>query len=127
MKDDTIDMKFKDIKPLGNYEEILKNLRKKVNTTIENCNKEKTYNTALAIQLKFTVDIMQSLTDGVLTDNVWDIEEAKMCLLYIYLIIIDLNSTAHFYLNNIEIKSQLEQLQEYVDGEKRIFGNIKLI
>ena len=53
-------------------------------------------------------------------------EEMKIDLLYTHLIIIDLNDVAQLYLNNIKMEPRHKQLQEIVNDNKDIFGDLKI-
>jgi hypothetical protein len=123
-------MKFEEIVPIGNFKEVLERFRTGVDETISRCNEEKKFNKSLATWIKTIVGdfgMIDVLEDGILKNNCWNIEEAKICLLYTHLLIIDLNQTAHTYLNNItKWDSRKDQLQEMIDYRKDIFNGLKL-
>lgn len=123
-------MKFDEIKPVGNFKEILEKFTEVVNETITKCNEEKKYNKDLAKWIKVIVGdfaLIEVLEEGILEKDTWDIEEAKICLLYTHLLVIDLNQTAHTYLNDkTDWDSKMVQLQEMIDSKPNIYGNLKL-
>lgn len=122
-------MKISDIKPVGNFDKILNDLRKKADSIIDKCNKEQKYNSSLAKLIKLIINdlgIIDVLEEGVIEKSGWNNDEMIMCLLYTHLIIIDLNNTAHKYLNNIEPLPIDSQLQDYINGKKNIYGDIKI-
>lgn len=123
-------MKFDEIKPIGNFKEILEKFTVRVNETIAKCNEEQKYNKDLAKWIKVIASdfaLIESLEEGILEKYTWNIDEAKICLLYTHLLIIDLNQTAHTYLNNkTDWDSRMFQLQEMIDAKPNIFGNLKL-
>ena len=123
-------MKFEEIVPIGNFKEVLELFRTKVDETISKCNEEKKYNKSLSKWITTIVGdfgMIDVLEEGILKNDCWNVEEAKICLLYTHLLIIDLNQTAHTYLNNItEWSSRKDQLQEMIDSREDIFNGLKL-
>lgn len=122
-------MKISDIKPVGNFDKILNDLREKADSIIDKCNKEQKYNSSLAKLIKLIINdlgIIDVLEEGVIEKSGWNNDEMIMCLLYTHLIIIDLNNTAYKYLNNIEPLPIDSQLQDYINGKKNIYGDIKI-
>jgi hypothetical protein len=125
-------LKFEDIQPLGNFKDLLITFRKKADEVIAKCDEKKAFNKSLANLIKMIVGdfgVVVALEDGIITGKGWDIDEMKKCLLYTHLIILDLNQTAHKYLNpTIELGSRIEQLQQFIDnGDQKVFGKLKLI
>ncbi len=121
------EIKFEDIKPIGNFDFLLKKLRTKVDSIILKCNENKSYNKSIADCIKLIVGelgIIDVLGDGIKKEEGWNIEEMKICLLYTHLLIIDLNDVAQLYLNNITMASKLSQLQDCINHNKEIFGNL---
>ena len=120
-------MKIEDIKPIGNFEELLKSLRDKIDETIAMCHEKKAYNSAIVNQIKFIagdLGLPSVLEDGIRKNKGWSIEEMIIDLLYTHLLIIDLNDVAQLYLNNIKMISRKNQLQEIIDDNKDIFGDL---
>ena len=124
---------FIDIKPIDRFESILLEIRKKVDTTIALCHKHKQYNKSISTYIKFITQIISALEDdlenGQYKKDIWNENEAFICLLYSHLLIIDLNQTAHMYLNPglCKFESSTKQLQQLLDGQKKIYGNVKII
>jgi len=122
-------MKIEDIKPLGNFKEVLEKFREKADTIISRCHKEKVYNSAVAILIKSICgdfQVIEVLSDGIRKNKGWNIEEMKIDLLYTHLIVMDLNDVAQLYLNGFKMDSRSKQLQETIDGSKDIFGDLKI-
>jgi hypothetical protein len=115
----------------GNFEEIYKSLCKKADSIIDHCNEEQTYNKSLAALIKLIVgdfDLIGIWEDTIKkklnTDHLGD---PIINLLYTHMLIIRLNDTAHKYLNNIITPPVHEQLQDMVDNNPKIFGNLKIL
>jgi len=122
-------MKIEDIKPLGNFKEVLEKFREKADSIITRCHKEKVYNSALAILIKSICGefcVIDVLSDGIRNNKGWNIEEMKIDLLYTHLIIMYLNDVAQLYLNGFKMDSREKQLQEMVDMDNDIFGELKI-
>jgi len=122
-------MKIEDIKPLGNFEEILKKIRKKSDKVITICHKEKKYNSEVSRLIKLICGdfaLIEELSDGIREKEGWNIEEMTIDLLYTHLIIIDLNDVAQLYLNVFKMAPRSKQLQEMVNDNKDIFGDLKI-
>ena len=78
-------MKFEEIKPVGNFKEILERFRLIVDDVITQCNDEKKYNKRLADLIKIIVGdfaMIDVLEEAILKNKCWNIDEAKICLLY---------------------------------------------
>ena len=123
-------IKFTDIKPIGNFESILIRLRENADEVIDLSNKDKEYKTGLSKGIKTIcaeLNLIEVLEEGYQTGKTWNIRENLQCLLYTHLIIIDLNQTAHTYLNKItEWNSPTEQLQELLDDNPDIYKGLKI-
>lgn len=122
-------MKIHEIKPLGNFKEILETLRKRVDSVINKCNKEQKYNSSISDCIKLIINelgIIDALESGIINEKGWDMDEMIKCLLYTHLMIIDLNDTAHKYLNGIEPQHKISQLQDYINTKKSIYNNITI-
>ena len=124
-------IKFENIKPIGNLEEVLKTFRILADKAIEKAHNEKKFNNDLSKIIKTIVGefaIIEILEEGIETNDCWNIDEAIIDLLYTHLIIVDVNSVAHLYLNNISMKPSKEQLQEYCkESNNKIYHNIEII
>jgi hypothetical protein len=124
-------IKFEDIKPIGNFKEILEKLRSKVDIAVNEANEQKKYIPKLAGLIKFIVGefaLTSSLEEGLLKGDIWSEEECLLCLLYTHLLIIDLNSCAHKFLNKIEMDEPKKQLQDFIkNSDKSIYKNIQVI
>lgn len=119
MKKDKNAISISKLQPEGNFKEVL--------VLIEECDKNKKYNSSLSELLKMVFVIIESIEEDIQTDNIWNIEEAKKCGLYAHLIAIDLNSTAHRYLNGISPDPKIIQLQDWLNnGKNKIYGSPKL-
>jgi hypothetical protein len=121
---------FEDIKPVGNFEQVLIKLREKVDSITERCYREKTYNKSLADCIKLIVGelgVIDVLEEGILKKEGWNIDEMIICLLYTHILIIDLNDAAQTFLNKIEMPSRISQLQDMIDNKPEIYGKLKLI
>ena len=127
-----MEIKFEEIVPVGNFSEILERFRKLVDDVVAECHEKKEYSSRLAETIKFIVGdfaTIEALETGISSGKVWDLREAAICLLYTHLLVIDLNNTAQFYLNRIEMESPKEQLKRMIkDSEKgSVYRSIKLI
>lgn len=120
-------MRIDDIKPVGNFEEVLLTFREKVDATISMCHEKKVFNKALSNYIKMIcgdLSIPSVLMNGIRKKQGWNIEEMKIDLLYTHLLVIDLNDVSQFYLNNITMDSREKQLQEFIDDNKDIFSDL---
>ncbi len=107
-------IKISDIKPVGNFKEILEELDKQV-TAIENAVDE--YSDIISDMIKKIVnlEIIDQLEKSISDKTVWDIVEAKTCLLYTHILIMRMNNLANKYLNKwLTIPSDFEQLTDYI-------------
>jgi hypothetical protein len=127
-----MEIKFEEIVPVGNFDTVLKKFRELVDEVVEKCHKKKEYSSELAKIIKIIVGdfaLIETLEEGISQQDVWDLREATICLLYAHLLIIDLNDTAQFYLNEIEMESPKEQLKGMIEESKSgsVYRNIELI
>lgn len=124
-----MELKFKDIKPIGHLEAIFEVVGKKVHDYIEEIHQ----NPKLSVKyLKIYSELITEfgMMDVLESDilNKVNTKEARICLLYLHLLMIELNDVAQFYMNNITIPSKIQQIQEYIDGEgKQYFDNLTII
>ena len=117
-------IKFADIKPVGNFEAILKVCEEKIDAIIAKCHEEKQYNKSLADSIKLivsTLGITDALEDGIKQKEIWNEEEAKIDLLFTYILIIKANDCAQFYLNDITFPPAYKQLNSYIETRQDIF------
>ena len=125
------EIKIEDIKPVGNFEGALQAFRDKADMAIAQCKADCKYNSSLAnLVTSILVDfgMIDVLEEGITENDAWDINECMICLLYTHLLIIDINQTAHTYLNGItEWDSRAKQLQESIDAKPDIYKGIKII
>ncbi len=122
-------MKFDEIKPVGNFKEILEKFRVKTDEIIAECHSLKKYTPRISKLIKLIVtnfDLISVLEEAIEKKDVWNKKEAIICLLYTHLLIIYLNDTAQLYLNNIKMDSPIKQLQEHINSKPKIFGKLKL-
>lgn len=119
-----MEIKISDIKPIGNFDSTLKLLRKKADEAISLCDKKGEYNKSIRQILLFVFDTVFSLEEGIIDGDIWDMDEAKMCLLYAIIISIDLNRTAHKHLNNAPGLPLIDELRSYIYTKREILGNI---
>lgn len=123
-----MEYKIKDIKPVGNFKPTLEMIAGHVQQ-LEDQNK---YTTSVANHIKLIVGdlgIPDALIISIQNGTAWNIEEAKICLLYTYYLIIRLNNIAQKYLNNIEMPDNNIQLMERVNDDpklKKIFGKLTI-
>jgi len=121
-------IKESEIKPIGNFKEILELLRKKTDMAIRKANGDKEYHDGLSKVIKLIcgdLGLISVLEDGYITGDTWDRKECMQCLLYTHLIIIDLNQISHTYLNKItEWDTPVEQLQDLMDEKHKIYKGL---
>lgn len=125
-----MELKFNDIKPIGHLDTVFEVVGKKVHDYIEIIHQKpelsvkyiKSYS-----KLITEFGMMDALETGILNNKVWNVREARICLLYLHLLMIELNDVAQLYMNNITMPPKIQQLQEYIDGEgKQYFGDLTL-
>jgi hypothetical protein len=125
---DTI--RFEKILPVGNFDFVLKILREKADEEIAYAHEKGEYHSGLAEVIKQVCSefaIIDVLEEGLVKGEGWNMEEMMQCLLYAHLIIIDLNQTAHTYLNKgIDWESPMVQLQEMIDGKPEVYKGLRI-
>ena len=124
------EIKFEDIKPLGNFKEVLESFRDWVDKIVAKCDEDQAYRPSVATAIKTIVGefgTIEVLEDGIINGTCWDKEEAILCLLYTHLLIIDLNNIAQKYLNNITMESNIVQLRDYFITKPEIFADYSLV
>jgi len=112
-------IKISDIKPIGNFKELLETFNIEV-TEIENkINNIGMYSNDITDMIKkiINANIINTIEDSIRENDIWDKAEAKICLLYMHLLIIRLNNLINKYHNtNFKQLSYAEQLNEYISG-----------
>jgi hypothetical protein len=116
----------------GNFDSVLQMLEKKLAEIRTECQETGKYSKRIANFIKFMVvdlGMPDVLEEGVRKGDVWNKEEAKQTLLYVHKLLISANTLAQFYLNDITIDRQMEveQLNTYVECNRDIFGNLKIV
>lgn len=121
-------IKLSDIKPVGNFEEILLLLNDKL-VAMESHNG---YSSAVAEFIKLVfgeLAMKEALSNFNEPYTGWNRDEQKMCLLYVLILGIRANNIAQKYLNNIEMDAVHVQLTDSIriDEELReIFGDLTI-
>jgi len=119
-------IKLSDIKPVGNFEEILLLLNDKL-IAMESYNG---YSSAVANYIKLVFgelalkEVLSSFNEPY---TGWNRDEQKMCLLYVLILGIRANNIAQKYLNNIEMDSVHVQLTDSIKSDEKlreIFGDV---
>jgi hypothetical protein len=124
------EIKFSDIKPIGNFDSILISFRDWVDKIVAKCDEDQAYRPSVATAIKTIVGefgMIEVLEEGIKTGDCWDKEEAIICLLCVHLLIIDLNNVAQKYLNKITMDSNINQLREYIVNQPEIFGEYLIV
>lgn len=120
-----------DIQPVGNFKELLEKFRERADGAIEYAHEIKNYHEGLSKGIKTIVGefaIIDVLEEGIETGEGWNIDEMMICLLYTHLIIVDLNQTAHTYLNKItEWDSPAKQVNDLMENKPHIYKGLKII
>lgn len=118
------EVKLSELRPVGNFDTILERLEEKLEKLIATCHqKGKADGLGKFISLVVgELGIIDALQEGIRKGDVWDIEEAKQCLLFAHLLVMRANDVAQLYLNDIEMESPATQLNEYIaSSEADIF------
>lgn len=122
---------IKNIKPVGNFEFLLTKIRDKADECIARCNAKKVYNSQLANLIKYIIadlGIIEVLEDKILKKDGWNVDEMMIDLIYTHIIVIDLNYTAHKYLNNItDEPDYIAELKTMMHDKPKIYKDVKLI
>ncbi len=109
-------LKLSELKPVGNFNSILISLKTKAETIISLCLEKNEYNSSLSEVFKFNCEILEALRESIIENQVWNIDDARECLLYSAYLSIKINHTSHTLLNpGLVMPSVFEQFQEYLD------------
>lgn len=124
-------IQFEDIKPVGNFDEILTKINKKAEEVIAGCHKEKAYNKSLANIIKLLcaeMDVIGVLEEGLQKGDGWNQYEMLQCLLYAHLIVAKCNQTAHTYLNGkTDWEPYHKQIQDTIDEKPEVYQGLRII
>ena len=125
-----MNIKFSEIKPVGNFDSILEKLDIKTKKIVEQCHKEKSYNKSVANCITLMagdLGLIDVFEEGELLGDSWDMDESMQCLLFSHILIMRLNDVAQLYLNNIEMDPPFKQLDELMKSKPNIYGRVNLI
>lgn len=118
--------KLSDIKPIGNFDSVLEMFNEKLTKYEETKDTSRVSNFLKGLLVY--LGVIEELKEGILEKDVWNIEEAKICLLYTHLLVIRANNMVQEK-NNIQMAENHIQLMEGINGDSSyldIFGELIL-
>lgn len=125
------ELNIHNIRPYGRFQQILEKVRSKVDEMIDKTLEEDKYNSRLSAMIKMIVDdfgFIWIFEEVLLKKDGWDLDEALIDLLYVHLMIIDLNQVAHKFLNpQVVFPSRINQLREMIANKPKVYGKLIII
>jgi hypothetical protein len=121
---DRIEIKFSDIRPVGNFKEVLEMVDNWISEM--RCYEDTkllTKEGARIIKLMVSLGFTEILEEPLLKVDAkcWDFNECVLCYLYSHLQLIRVNSMVQEKLNGIEMDSERDQLIDYLADKKFIY------
>jgi len=125
-------IKLSEISAKGNFEPIIEKLREFLNEIKLECEESnslsprmKNFFTCIVVDL----GLLESLEEGIVLKDVWDHDEAVSTLLSVKLLLIEANTVAHRYVNNLELskEQELQQLNDTIRSKPEVYGDIEVV
>jgi hypothetical protein len=118
---------WSNVKPVGNFESILKAHEKIVERLENSSDKSTNYTKKIARILDFLFIEIEELEIGYHDDESWNKEECLQCLLFAHTLAIRLNYLAHVNLNRLDEKlNVIKELQDVLDSKPEIYKGLRI-